>query len=377
MNQGHTQEPFFEQVDVFAVEGPDVHRIPSMVVSSQGTILAFCNRRIRTTADFGNDTNLVLRRSLDGGKTWEPTQTLFARQGWRAGIGNAVVDRMTGTIMIIYGRSLTDAEASEKAYTEGTRRPPPHPDAGTFILRSDDDGNTWLEEQLILRPNALGLEGRTHGGGPAIQLKYSPHVGRLVMPARTHTKPIYDLAVYPHNCVIYSDDGGATWTTSGLGQAGTGEACIVETVGGAICLNSRQYHKLERRGLAWSYDGGETFTNYSWDQNLTDPHRGGCNASMIRYSDSISGDRTRILFANPASRDRERMTVRVSYDECRTWPISKLLWKGPAAYSDLCIAPDMTICCLYERGREFPYETVTFARFNLEWLTDGRDSLGS
>ena len=68
MNQGHTVEPFFELVDIFAVEGPDVHRVPSMVVSSQGTILAFCNRRSRTSADFGNDTSLVLRRSFDGGK---------------------------------------------------------------------------------------------------------------------------------------------------------------------------------------------------------------------------------------------------------------------------------------------------------------------
>ena len=69
------------------------------------------------------------------------------------------------------------------------------------------------------------------------------------------------------------------------------------------------------------------------------------------------------------------MTVRVSYDECQTWTVSKLLNKGPSAYSDLAIAPDMTICCLYERGEKYRYEKVTFAQFNIEWLSNGADYL--
>jgi len=70
------------------------------------------------------------------------------------------------------------------------------------------------------------------------------------------------------------------------------------------------------------------------------------------------------------------MTVRLSYDECRSWAVSKVLHDGPSAYSDLCIGPDMTVCCFYERGNEGCYEKMTLARFNLEWLTDGRDRLG-
>jgi len=72
---------------------------------------------------------------------------------------------------------------------------------------------------------------------------------------------------------------------------------------------------------------------------------------------------------------RAKMTVRLSYDECRSWNVSKLLHPGPSAYSDLAVAPDMTICCLYERGEKIPYEKVTFANFNIEWLTDGADHL--
>jgi sialidase-1 len=73
---------------------------------------------------------------------------------------------------------------------------------------------------------------------------------------------------------------------------------------------------------------------------------------------------------------RERMTVRLSYDECRTWNAGKVLYDGPSAYSDLCVLPDRTIGCLYERGVEHAYEKITWGRFNLEWLTDGADGLG-
>ena len=69
------------------------------------------------------------------------------------------------------------------------------------------------------------------------------------------------------------------------------------------------------------------------------------------------------------------MTVRLSYDEGQTWPISKMIHTGPAAYSCLTVLADGTIGLLYERGQANPYETIAFARFNLEWLTDGKDKL--
>ena len=274
----------------------------------------------------------------------------------------------TGSIMIIYGSGITDPEMTEKAGVEGAKKTIPHPDAGRFIARSTDDGATWVHERLSLSPNADGLRGGTHGGGPATQLKYGDKKGRLIMAARTWTNPVFDLSKYTHNCAIYSDDHGATWKTSGLVQAGTGEACIVEAVDGSICLNSRQYHKLERRGLAWSYDGGETFTDFSWDQTLVETKGGGCNASMFRYSDALTGDKNRILFANPAAPERARMTVRLSYDECKTWPVSKLINAGPSAYSSLAVTHDNMILCFYERGDNGPYEKMTVARFNVEWL---------
>jgi sialidase-1 len=150
----------------------------------------------------------------------------------------------------------------------------------------------------------------------------------------------------------------------------------VETVDGWLYLNCRNKYRLPEggnaRAIAWSADGGETFAPIVHDAALPEPV---CQASACRFTDQERHGRNRVLFSNPASHTRDHLTVRLSYDECRTWPVSRVLHAGPAAYSDLCVARDMTICCLYERGREGPYESVTLARFNLEWLTNGVDRL--
>ncbi len=101
---------------------------------------------------------------------------------------------------------------------------------------------------------------------------------------------------------------------------------------------------------------------------------------LMSYMDDSA--KNRLLFSNPASApspgqsrgDRVNMTVRLSYDEGRTWPVSKLLHDDPSAYSCLAVLPDGDIGCLYEGG-ETRYGKIVFARFSLEWLTDGKDFL--
>jgi len=147
----------------------------------------------------------------------------------------------------------------------------------------------------------------------------------------------------------------------------------VETADGALYLNCRNRKGPRGRAIAWSRDGGENFSPLTWDDTLIEPV---CQASLVRYTLAGPHDRNRILFANPASPQRNRMTVRLSYDEGRTWPVARLLHAGHAAYSDLAVAPDMAICCLYECGESSSaYEYITFARFDLEWLTFGADRL--
>src|SRR5262249_3866023 len=87
-------------------------------------------------------------------------------------------------------------------------------------------------------------------------------------------------------------------------------------------------------------------------------------ASLVRYPGTQGG----LLFANPASKNREKMTVRLSRDEGKTWPVARVLHDGPAAYSCLAILTDGKIGCLYERGAKQPHETITFAHFSSEWL---------
>lgn len=364
--------PFFEQVDLFTVEGQDIHRIPSLVVTARGTVLAFCNRRISSAADHGFDNHLVLRRSLDDGKNWESVQVLVNRPGRQAAIGNAVVDQLAGTILVLYSCVPTVEGITEKEIVEGIRDLPEHPDAGTYVLRSNDEGATWSESRLDLAPNAWGLRGSTHGSGPGIQLRYSPYAGRLVMPARAWAQPIFDLRRFTHNCVIYSDDGGVTWQTGGLVQAGTGEGTVVETIGGALYMNSRTYHRTGRRMTALSCDGGASFTQFGWDAALSEPESSGCNASLVRYGDALSERKPCVLFSHIGStQQRERMTVRASYDECQSWPVGRLINAGPSAYSSLGVTPQGTILCFYERGDAGPYEKITAARFNLAWVESG------
>ena len=98
-----------------------------------------------------------------------------------------------------------------------------------------------------------------------------------------------------------------------------------------------------------------------------------CQGSLLRHTDPLDGLKSRILFSNPASKQARRNgTIRMSIDEGRTWPVARTLWPGGYAYSSLASLPDGSVGCLFEKDG---YKTVTFARFTLAWLTDGKDAI--
>ena len=67
----------------------------------------------------------------------------------------------------------------------------------------------------------------------------------------------------------------------------------------------------------------------------------------------------------PAGRGkRENLSIKLSPDDGKTWPVNKTLDLGPSAYSDLAVLPDGTVLCLYEGKAD-----IQVARFNLDWLT--------
>src|SRR5690606_5574031 len=189
--------------------------------------------------------------------------------------------------------------------------------------------------------------------------------GRLVIPAN-HAEAGTGIH---RSHLLYSDDHGSTWTIGGIADPGTNESQVVELVDGRLMLNMRNHPpKPENfRMVAFSEDGGETLSPARPDTTLIEPP---AQASLVRWPLLAEG-RSRLAFANPAAASRVRMTVRVSDDRGRTWPISRVVYEGPSAYSSLVPLPGDELGLLYERGNQTPYERITFVRMRRMWLETG------
>lgn len=348
VDSANLQAPCETDIFVSGQGGYHTYRIPAIVVSQAGTILALCEGRKHSSSDSG-DIDLLLRRSFDNGRTWQPKQVIWDNGEDTIGNPCPVVDQSTGTIWLPFCRN------NDRVY----------------VTRSIDDGNSWSSPVDITSDLKLpSWDWYATGPGHGIQLSN----GRLLIPCdhRLANESSIDRGFRSH--VFYSDDHGSTWQLGGIvAKEFTDECEAVQTVDGAVYLNIRRERSQPQRMYAWSDNEGEAWSEAQWDETLIGT---ACQASVVRFTNVPSHAKNRVLFSNPASTSRrERLTIRLSYDECQTWSAGKMLWPGPAAYSDLCVLPDMTICCLYEGGDDHPYENIRFARFTLEWLTDGADQL--
>jgi len=343
------EEP--EQVDVFTsgAGGYHTYRIPGIVITNQGTLLGFCEGRKTGRGDHG-DLDLMLRRSTDGGRSWEPMQLVYEEGGEaKITIGNPcpVVDRATGTVWLPFCRDNEDV----------------------LITHSTDDGRCWADPVEITR-HVKKPDWSWYATGPGHGIQLSS--GRLLIPC-DHRGPLArdnnDWKGGGHSHVFFSDDHGSSWQLGGVTDPGMNECEAVELADGSVLLSMRQYHGPKQRAFARSTDAG---LSWSTPRHHPEVHCPVCQASLHRYS-LPPRQRDRILYSGPAGPGRTHITVRLSYDEGNTWPVAKVLHKGPSAYSDLVVLPDGTIGCLYEQGDEHAYERITFARFTLGWLTDGKD----
>lgn len=340
-----------EEVDVFVAGRGGYHtfRIPAVVALPEGKLLAFCEGRKKGRGDSG-DIDLVLRHSADGGKTWGPLQVVADFGPDTVGNPCPVVDRTTGTIWLPLTKNL--GHETERDIETGKSKE----NRTVWITKSTDGGATWAKPveitAAVRRPDWTWY---ATGPGVGVQLRG----GRLVIPCDHRTR-----ARALHSHVIYSDDGGRTWKVGGVAGANTNECQVIERSDGSLLLNMRSYHKKNRRAVAASKDGGLSWSPVTLDDALVEPV---CQASLLRYPEGKEKGWT--LFSNPASTKREKMTVRLSHDDGATWPVQRLLYAGPSAYSCLTVLPDRTIGCLYERGAKSPYEKITFAHFTLAWLT--------
>jgi len=314
----------------------------------------------------------TLRESTDGGTTWGPAREIGADAG-----GKVVVNETNGEILYV------------------------HADKG-FLWKSRDDGRTWSRATIKVRPNKFG-----HGSPetvrqsvgafqPGITLQFGPKRGRLLIPTRimgpTASNDV-EWRPYHYNTSMFSDDGGATWQVSApFPILGSGEAALAELSDGRILYSSREHMTVGNRYFGWSHDGGELWICPWLSDTLPDGPRGtsyGCMGGLIRlpiagadvllYSNLDTGaGRMPDKVGGSTSNGREKITVWASFDGGRTWPVKRLVYDGPSAYSNLGVGRAGTpsegkIFLNYEGGKKNCYEAVYVAAFNLSWLLHGRD----
>lgn len=361
--------------------GYRMYRIPGIVVTSKGTIVVYAEARRFTGGDW-DSIDVVMRRSADGGRTFSAQRVIAHTADFPR--SPVAIERKQGKPNdVTYGSPVAIAGRNGVVhflFCRDTMR--------VFYMRSDDDGVTFSKPVEItsalegLRPQ-FNWRVAANGPGHGIQLRN----GRLIVPLWLALGTEGNGHMPSVNTVLYSDDDGTSWRHGDIAVPNTpetpnpNETAAVQLANGKVMLNVRVMSPRNRRVVVTSKDGAHHWSKPRFDEGLPDPI---CFASMVRFSNKRDGGRNRILFSNPDNltradgkqqlgKDRRNLTIRLTYDEGKTWAVKKVLEPGSAGYSDLAVSPDETIWCLYEAGGKFPNERLVLARFNLEWLTGGKD----
>lgn len=376
-------EPFFEQITLWDADVDPLvnYHVHGLTVLPDDTVLAATEGRYEV-CDAG-PRDILIRRSTDGGKTFEPTQTVVASvdgQSW----GNPafVVDSDTGTVFLFYMLSIKLPDNTSCSGDIGD----------LYLIESEDGGVSWSEPRDISGLfDHFPYDWELHGPGPGHGIQLDG--GRLLLNV-SHRRVIVGNSVnerYYGSSTIYSDDHGATWLAGGEVPVSVpyplNEARLVQRSDGTVLINARASSGGNRQRLvSVSADGGIT-----WAEPKQDGSTGVYNAvdsGMIRFSGgpgastgSASGSKyepSRILFSRPDAPVRRNLTVSVSYDELHSLWFSRVITTERSYYSDLARLSDGTIILLYGCDGDIPSAPlrVKLARFNLAWLTHGEDDGG-
>lgn len=337
---------FHNLFDATKNDGVKCYRIPSLVTAINGDLIAAIDERVPNCGDlkYSKDINIVIRRSTDNGKTWLPIQKIIDFPfGESASDPSMIVDKKTGTIFMFYNYMNLNTEKNVYYF---------------HLIKSSDNGKTWSKPQDItkeLSKKDWQNDFKFITSGRGIQTSN----GNLLHCLVNLSKGVF---------VFKSKNHGKSWRLLENPVGKIDESKIVELVDNRLLVNAR-VNKKGSRGVFISSDNGKTWQEQKNAQQLIDPS---CNGSIIRYTSTKDGfDKDRLLFVNPKSgKKRENLTVRISYDEGKTWSKGKTIYKGSAAYSTLTILQNGDIGLFFEKDG---YTKNVFTSFSLEWLTDGKD----
>ncbi len=352
------ESPYFTEQNLFTKNqgGYTLFRIPGIVVTGNGTVIAYCEARAgRNDRD---PMDILMRRSLDGGSTWQSSVKLADGVSTGDTINNPlmVAEKDSGTVHFFYCFDYSKV----------------------YYRKSTDHGATWsspVEMTGLFNGYKTEYDWVAIGTGPGHGIQLSS--GRLLIPCWFADSETSGISVVT---TIYSDDSGATWHRGGILHQDAvtknlNEPVAVELADGSVMMNIRNSSTEKLRAVTTSATGIGGWSAPVLDQALYDPT---CFGSIARLTDESGYYTNRLIFSNINNPDgRSNLTVRMSMDEGETWAYSRPIASGRAAYSDLAVSADRkTIFCLYEKGQGTEtYQYLTLARFNLEWLTNGEQSL--
>ena len=314
-------------------------RIPAICCLSDGTLLTVCDKRKYNESDLPEDIDLVVRRSLDNGRTWSEPQTLAEGTGRKHGFGDAaLVECANGDVVCVFvgGNGLFQSTQSDPIRS--------------YVCRSSDKGVTWSEPEDItfqlwgdqaIRPQCRSYEASFFGSGNGLRLTRGTYAGRIMFAAAMKLQNNNRL----DNFVVYSDDNGLTWKVSKMAYQGGDEAKLMELVDGRVLISVRQ---SGARGYNYSTNGGLTWGTQGRWECLT---ANACNGDLLRIAATDRGDSCNILLHSlPNSMSREKVSIFVSYDEGETWQDPLLLFDEPSVYSSLTLLKNGSVGVLLEEN---------------------------
>lgn len=356
-------------------DGSDTYRIPGLVTTNEGTLIAVYDIRYNNSKDLQEDIDIGMSRSTDGGQSWEPMKVIMDMGEWGGrphrlnGIGDPSVlyDHTTQTLWVA---AMWMSGGSYDEMNWWMSRPGMTPEeTGQFILvKSTDDGKTWsnpinITEQIKEPDWQLLFAGPGRGltlddGTLVFPAQFKKDIGFQALDGGQYTS---------HSTIVYSKDGGQTWQIGTGAKPNTTEAQVVQLTDGSLMLNMRDdINKFEKekdngRAVSITNDFGKTWVTHPTSNSaLPEPN---CMASLIAFNLRKDGEDHRILFfSNPNNKDfRVNMTIKASLDEGNTWPEEYQVLLNEArgdGYSCLTMVDDQTLGILYEGVKELFFQKI-------------------